>query len=1227
MTWTPLHLFHAFLAHLPRRRQPHRNRCRPTLDALEDRLLLSTVTWVANGDGFWDVGSNWSTGSVPGPNDDVNLDGPTGSFTITHRQGSDTVHSITGTRDTLAIAGGTLAVTAASQLNGPFDLSGGTLQADGTVTLTGTADQWTTGTLSGASGATNAGTLALGGSENLATTLTNSGTLDFQNDGSLGGSGAVVNTGTIRKSAGTNTFTVSAGLTNQGGTIDVESGTLALPAGTSTGGTLTVAGGATLDLNGGTIDGGALQGTLNNTGTLTITGTLSLVHHGSVPAQWTNHGTIIQAPGSTVQIEGGNDVQGFVHGPSSLSNAAGALYVLQGDAQIQGIHDATGNNPGTLGGDFGNAGTFRKTGAGTTSAVTAVFQDSNGTIDIPSGALQFQSPSTNPASEDGFAGTTITVAPGSSVDLTGGGGSTVSGTLTGSGGGTVSLASGTLAVVAGGATVNFPTGMVQWTGGEIDTFLGTLTNAATGFITLAGPNTKEALGHGQRLVNQGTITQQPSTTLEIEGTTGVQGGYPATTLSNQPGATYLLQGNAGIQGFSSTTGFFSNAGTFHKTGPAATSAVAVVFNDSNGTIDIPSGALQFQSPSTNPASEDGFAGTTFTVAPNASVDLTGGGATTVNGTLTGSGGGTVSLASGTLAAGGGLSGTTFNFPAGLFQWTGGTIDTHNGFLTNAATGFITLTASAPATPTLNASYTVYNQGTITQGPGTTLQVAGTPLQNESGALYVLQGGATVQVQGSFNNAGGTLTGSGTVAGNLSNSGTVHPGGTSPGTLTVTGNYTQTATGTLAVDLGGTTPGSQFDQLAVGSSSTLAGTLTANLVNGFTPGGGDSFPVVTFASGSGTFGTTNVPGLGNGLRFDTAYHGTDASLVVDLAPAFTSAASSTFLVGAADTFTVAASGFPAPALTEGPGDTLPSGVAFNAGTGVLSGMPAAGSGGTYTLHFTAHNGVGSDATQTFTLTVGQPPAFTSGTSATFTVGTAGNFPVTATGLPAPTLRESSSDTLPGGVSFNAATGVLSGTPLAGGGGTYTLHFTAHNGIGSDATQTVLLKVNQPPTWILATGTNSDHATFRVGTAFSLPLAASGSPTPAVSESPGDVLPSGVSFNPATGVLSGMPAPGSGGTYTLHFTAHNGAGADATQTIILTVKPVVTARLVKIRHKKKLMVEVFEDGKQVRAFKSPFQPPAYKNLQLSVRASNSDGVSDQVVLTATKRKKTVTVSFPG
>ena len=66
---------------------------------------------------------------------------------------------------------------------------------------------------------------------------------------------------------------------------------------------------------------------------------------------------------------------------------------------------------------------------------------------------------------------------------------------------------------------------------------------------------------------------------------------------------------------------------------------------------------------------------------------------------------------------------------------------------------------------------------------------------------------------------------------------------------------------------------------------------------------------------------------------------------------------------------------------------------------------------------------------------QAPAITSAAATTFTRGALGTFTVTASGVPTPSLSETG--TLPGGVTFNAATGVLSGTPAAGTGGTYSL----------------------------------------------------------------------------------------------------------------------------------------------------------------------------------------------
>src|SRR5208283_3784215 len=106
-------------------------------------------------------------------------------------------------------------------------------------------------------------------------------------------------------------------------------------------------------------------------------------------------------------------------------------------------------------------------------------------------------------------------------------------------------------------------------------------------------------------------------------------------------------------------------------------------------------------------------------------------------------------------------------------------------------------------------------------------------------------------------------------------------------------------------------------------------------------------------------------------------------------AITSTNTASFTVGSAGTFTVTATGFPAPSLSES--GTLPNGVTFNTTTGILGGTPTVG--GSYPIVFTAHNGVGADATQSFTLTVNQVAAITSANTASFTAGSVGAFAVT------------------------------------------------------------------------------------------------------------------------------------------------------------------------------------------------------------------------------------------
>jgi hypothetical protein len=111
-----------------------------------------------------------------------------------------------------------------------------------------------------------------------------------------------------------------------------------------------------------------------------------------------------------------------------------------------------------------------------------------------------------------------------------------------------------------------------------------------------------------------------------------------------------------------------------------------------------------------------------------------------------------------------------------------------------------------------------------------------------------------------------LSGVQTINGNLNSGGRVAPG-SSPGILTINGDYDQTNTGVLEIEVAGTSPGTQHDQLVVTGTAALDGTLeivsqAANLP-------GTTVQVVS-ANTAGTrfFNTETVSG--NGIYFAPTY---------------------------------------------------------------------------------------------------------------------------------------------------------------------------------------------------------------------------------------------------------------------------------------------------------------------------------------------------------------------
>jgi len=142
---------------------------------------------------------------------------------------------------------------------------------------------------------------------------------------------------------------------------------------------------------------------------------------------------------------------------------------------------------------------------------------------------------------------------------------------------------------------------------------------------------------------------------------------------------------------------------------------------------------------------------------------------------------------------------------------------------------------------------------------------------------------------------------------------------------------------------------------------------------------DLTSLVTWTSSATDVATIDRTGLATGLTGGTTTITATSGITQGTAtltvtsptqpPAITSAGSTTFTVGLAGSFTVTATGTPAPSVSES--GTLPSGVTFNPTSQTLAGTPSAGTTGTYNITFTATNGVGSNAVQNFSLIVSSP----------------------------------------------------------------------------------------------------------------------------------------------------------------------------------------------------------------------------------------------------------------
>jgi RHS repeat-associated protein len=807
---------------VPRRQRP--GKVRLQLEVLEGRILPASPAWINPGSGNWDDGANWSTGQVPGPGDDA-LISTTAAATITIQSGdSITVHSLTTAGpDTLSFTGGSLAVTSGSTFGGSLSMtagsltasgSGADLQVNGSSSIDGSSLYANSGgalnlpLVTSYSGPTNSDTSihadGTGSQINLGNLTTLNGAVNGFVDVEVSGGGAIdlhqlpqvtngdvefraFDSGSVINLSALTTLTTTSGndalQSYNGATLDIGklttldnvavfigSDATAVPVAqitSLTNGSLTAGDGATVTLSN--------LATFTNDSFYAIAAgvlNLPLVTSYSGP---TNSVTSIHADGAGSQINLGNltTFNGATGGFVDIEVSGGGAIdmhqlpkVTSGDVEFRAFDSGSVLNLSAL------------TTLTTTNGNDALQSYNGATLDI--GKL------TTLDNVAVFIGSDATAAPVAQIT------SLTNGSLTAGDGATVTLSNlatftndSFYAISAGALNLPLVTSYSGQTssdtyihsdgaGSQIN--LGNLTtlNGAVGGsmdVEVSGGGAIDlhqlpkvtsgdvqfrAFDSGSVLnltaLTQGNITLTSGPIVTVE---GAQLSLPADGTS---GATINVPQSQGLNIS------FQNSGTLSAT----------TFNVGPGTtIDLAGGTY------------DG--GTTFNVGAGATADLTGVYTTTYQGTLTGSGSGTVLLSSGTFYPG--LGGVTLNFHGSMFQWTAGPMELSVGNVINQGT--INLSGASEAQ--IYADGTLDNYGTVIQsGTGDfglhSDNVAPTTLKIESGAQWLIEsdagianlhgsnvidnagtirktagiGTSIVQVQGAFNNSGTIEADSGTL---------------------------------------------------------------------------------------------------------------------------------------------------------------------------------------------------------------------------------------------------------------------------------------------------------------------------------------------------------------------------------------------------------------------------------------------------------------------------------
>ena len=318
--------------------------------------------------------------------------------------------------------------------------------------------------------------------------------------------------------------------------------------------------------------------------------------------------------------------------------------------------------------------------------------------------------------------------------------------------------------------------------------------------------------------------------------------------------------------------------------------------------------------------------------------------------------------------------------------------------------------------------------------------------------------------------------------------------------------------------------------------------------------GDLPQGLSFNTSSGVISGT--PAKGTGGEYELKFSLTNSkgvanktlALTINELPSLVSQTlpSATVRTSYSATLSASSAGYPAKitSWTLATGSSLPVGLTLDSSSGVISGTPQ--QAGTYDFYVNATNAAGISSKGKVSVEIKEyteAPAITTSALADGLVNQAYSQTLEASGAPA-SFTWTLTGELPQGLTFDATSATLSGTPAKGTGGIYELEFGVSNSVGS-ASKKFELVVREDPEI-----TTETLAQAKYETAYSTTLNAAGYPNDFTWSIVNGSLPKGLSLNSTTGVLSGTPQEYGDFSFDIKVQSAT-SGASATKTLNLTV----------------------------------------------------------------------------